>query len=278
MMDDLKEDKRERIVRWWKGLSRRAKIAGVSASLCLIGSPFAPSIFGPTWNLIQNVRICLWCNYISGNGEHSSAVSSPQNNNIQDSGGNRYLDLDKNPEQICLSSDVPVPCDTSHNGEMIVNASSCDPGVLVNYLGGIVSVDTPMSGISYESTPKGCRVKFPFYLEESVDGKWQDASRQLPELRSCFNPDRADQFVSCGEPHTGEVVYHQPDGDSAHLLCDAKAVDYMKTEKRKWEDILETKGIEDNGSWICVAETRNDNLLDGTLRSLGTQKIKTKPR
>ena len=237
------------------------------------------SIVAVTVNLLgDHNQFCLFCHNTTENKETSWATSRSYDNNATNIRDNKPQEPRQDSGQICLSSDVPVPCDTSHNGEMIVNASSCGPGVLVNYLGGIVKVDTPTPGISYESTPDGCRVKFPFSLEESVDGKWQDASRQLPELRSCFNPDRADQFVSCGEPHTGEVVYHQPDGDSTHLSCDAKAVDYMKTEKGKWEDTLETKGIEDNGSWICVAKTRNDNLLDGTLRSLGTQKIKTKPR
>lgn len=277
MKDNSKENKKERIIRWLKGRSKRVKIAGVSASLCLVGSPFAPSIFGPTWHYIQNIRICLGCKYFYGNEEHSSAASSPQDDNIQSSQSNQHAGLDKAPAQRCLLSDTPVPCDTSHDSEVIVNASTCDADALVSYLAGIVKVDTLSPGISYESTSDGCQVNFPFSLTGSVDGKWRDASRELPELRSCFNPDRADQFVSCGEPHIGEVVYNQSDGDSTHLSCEVKAEDYMKAEKERWQDTLTTEEITHDGTWLCVAKTRNDNLLDGTLRSLGTQRIKTKP-
>ena len=52
----------------------------------------------------------------------------------------------------------------------------------------------------------------------------------------------------------------------------------IDADEEKWQDTLKTEGIEYNGSWLCVARTRNDNLLDGTLRSLRAQKIKTKPR
>jgi len=181
--------------------------------------------------------------------------------------------------QKCLSSsETAVPCDTQHDGEVISSVSSCGSDVLVNYMGGNVAVDTLSPGISYEPISSGCKVSFPYSLEESVEGKWVADLRHLPGLRSCFNPDRADQVVGCNEPHTGEVVYSQSGGDGANLSCDAKAADYMDANKDKWQDMLKTEGIEHNGSWLCVAKTRNNNFLDGTLRSLGSQKIKTKPR
>ena len=72
------------------------------------------------------------------------------------------------------SSEKVVPCDTSHDSEVIANASSCDSDALVGYLGGKGGVDTPAFGISYEPglISNTCKVKFPFSLEESVGGKW----------------------------------------------------------------------------------------------------------
>ena len=185
-------------------------------------------------------------------------------------------------ERKCFWEDNSVPCDTSHNSEVITGISNCDSGELVRYLGGIANVDTFSPGISYElnsNNSSECKVTFPVSLRESIEGKWREPSlRQLPELRSCFNPDRADSIVGCNELHTGEVVYSQSGSDGTNLLCDMKAADYMDSDKEKWQDTLKTEEVEYNGSWLCVAKTRNNNLLDSTLRSLRTRKIETKPR
>ena len=274
--------KEENIFSRWK----RSIIALVTSG-AMVGGFFVYNFGSPSVNGIGSL-ISLGDINIGTNNKYSSreqndvasTVVSLQSGVVQSPLNGRSQESKMVTSQECLSSEKVVPCDTTHDSEVIANASSCDSDALVGYLGGKDGVDTLAFGISYEPglISDACKVKFPFSLEESVEGKWVADLRHLPGLRSCFNPDRADQVVGCNEPHTGEVVYSQSGGDGANLSCDAKAADYMDANKDKWQDMLKTKGIEHNGSWLCVAKTRNNNFLDGTLRSLGSQKIKTKPR
>lgn len=253
-------------------------LATISVTVALIGSIVSYSHNSTSWNAIGNF-ISIAIN-IGGDG--SSKENDNSNPSVASSEANHSKENIQQTVQGCSLLDSAVPCDMKHDSEVISNVSNCESDAVLNYLGGTPFVDTISPGISFESDADNsskCKVTFPVSVEGSIKGRWQEPSlHQLPELRSCFNPDRADQIVGCNEPHTGEVVYSQSNSDEADLSCDMKAVDYIDADEEKWQDTLKTEGIEYNGSWLCVARTRNDNLLDGTLRSLRAQKIKTKPR
>ena len=278
-LKNLKKEVNEKFLSWG-----RVKKFGKSPLSITIGSCTLVGITLVAFRIYVQFVIPITIVFIINNGpvglpdstiSGSSTSIRPQDVKTREGEQNKIVGHE------CLSVDKSVPCDTMHDAEVIVSDSSCGSEVLINYLDGKPMVDTISPGISYEPSSDNsvCKIKFPILLQDSIEGKWKEpSSHQLPELRSCFNPDRVDQVVGCNEPHTGEVVYSRSGGDGTNLSCDEKAVDYMDSDKEKWQDTLKTEEVEYNGSWLCVAKTRNNNLLDSTLRSLRTRKIETKPR
>jgi len=129
-------------------------------------------------------------------GDGSSKENDNSNPSVASSEANHSKENIQQTVQGCSLLDSAVPCDMKHDSEVISNVSNCESDAVLNYLGGTPFVDTISPGISFESDADNsskCKVTFPVSVEGSIKGRWQEPSlHQLPELRSCFNPDRAD--------------------------------------------------------------------------------------
>ncbi|MEX3632134.1 hypothetical protein [Rothia sp. LK2492] len=96
-------------------------------------------------------------------------------------------------------------------------------------------------------------------------------------LRECFDQ-QSNQFVSCGENHTGEVVARVPADSAEPLDCEAKADQHMGQKFASRHDELTFDKIPTPAAQRCVVSVRADNRwLDTSLRGLGTKALETRP-
>lgn len=179
----------------------------------------------------------------------------------------------------CLNTGSTVPCDTTHNQEVIAQGDTCSMDYFYTYTAGNKEYDIPAPEISVEESNKSCIANFPT-RSSSIQNIWNNLnySPEIDPLRACYAGSQASQkIVSCGEPHLGEVVSQQAESDPSSLSCEDRANTYMGTSTHMWHEDLKVVDPAPvwNGSRYCVLETRNNKPLESQLRNLKINKIIT---
>lgn len=179
----------------------------------------------------------------------------------------------------CLNSGSTVPCDTTHNQEVVAQGDTCSMDHFYTYTAGNKEYDIPAPEVSVEKSDESCIATFPI-RSSSIKNIWDSLnySPEIDPLRACYAGIQSSQkIVSCGEPHLGEVVYQQAESASEALNCEDRANTYMGTSTYMWRDDLKVVDPAPvlNGSRYCILETRNNKPLESQLRNLKINKIVT---
>ncbi|MGY1668859.1 hypothetical protein [Geodermatophilus sp. SYSU D00696] len=176
----------------------------------------------------------------------------------------------------CLSAtDHPLPCDGPHLAEVIGPASDCSESTLVRHLGGLAGVDvlTPDAGVAVTDIGgssvcighRGAGVVLTAHARDAlIDGRGD-------EWRWCID-DRSGRNVSCGEPHTAEVV-SDPPSDGEDLDCHRRADAYTATDLSEHVFELSVSPRGPAGAQQCVIAVRNDGSLTASLRDLRSRAL-----
>jgi protein kinase-like protein len=169
----------------------------------------------------------------------------------------------------CLDAGgAATSCDVAHAAEVIATDGTCDVEVLLAHLGGVAGEDVLRSSVAPVTRTVGgapvCVVDVPADASPSpardvLLGSTDDAWRRCG--------DQAGREVSCGAPHTTEVVAEAAAGET--LDCRARAGAYLG---RPFDQVdAELRFLpEDTG---CVVEVRGENVLVGSLRGLGADAL-----
>lgn len=169
-----------------------------------------------------------------------------------------------------------IACDRSHEAEVIGPSDNCTLDAAIHYLGGDPYLDVVSTSLKVTESEDSCILQVE---NEQISASFKDALflSSGVTLRECFDK-RSNQFVSCGENHTGEVVARVPADSVEPLDCEAKADQYMGQKFASRHDELTFDKILTSAAQRCVVSMRADNRwLDTSLRDLGTKALKTRP-
>lgn len=177
----------------------------------------------------------------------------------------------------CLGAEGQVvSCDTLHEAEIIGPSDNCNLDAVIHYLGGDPDLDVVSTSLKVTESDDSCILQVE---NKQVSASFKDALflSSGVTLRECFDK-RSNQFVSCGENHTGEVVARVPADSAEPLDCEAKADQYMGQKFASRHDELTFDKIPTSTAQRCVVSVRTDNRwLDTSLRGLGTKALETRP-
>lgn len=177
----------------------------------------------------------------------------------------------------CLGAEGQVvSCDTLHEAEVIGPSDNCTLDAAIHYLGGDPDLDVVSTSLKVTESNDSCILQVE---NEQVSASFKDALflSSGVTLRECFDK-RSNQFVSCGENHTGEVVARVPADSAEPLDCEAKADQYMGQKFASRHDELTFDKVPTSAAQRCVVSMRADNRwLDTSLRGLGTKALEIRP-
>ncbi len=155
-------------------------------------------------------------------------------------------------------------CAVAHAAEVVATDGPCDAAALLGHLGGVAGEDVLRTSVVPVSRPVGgtsvCVVDVP---PEAPAGAARDVllGPAGDAWRRCG--DQAGREVSCGQPHTTEVVAEAAAGET--LDCRERAGSYLG---RPFDQVdAELRLLEDASR--CVVEVRGTNVLVASLRRLG---------
>ena len=167
-----------------------------------------------------------------------------------------------------------VPCDAPHSAEVIPASTGCDVEDFARYAGGNPQVDVLRQDIRVLQKDGACFAEVP---GPDLRQGFQDILRHESgtQLRECVD-ERSGEMVSCGENHTGEVVFREDPAHPSDLRCEERAEEYLGTLlQRHYRElrIVSTEGSPRR----CVVEVRGANSLTDSLRSLGSKAVPIGP-
>ncbi len=174
----------------------------------------------------------------------------------------------------CLDGhDAATACDAPHVSEVFNASGDCSDDALLQYLGGlpgqdILRVDLRLRPISTTGSLL-CVVDKP---SQALVSNSRDAllNRSGDPWRRCH--DAIAREVSCAQPHTTEVVYEEQSAGE-DLDCRTRADAYLEIPFARHAAELEL--LQD--AKHCYVGVRGDDLLNGSLRRLGTKALPLEP-
>ncbi len=165
----------------------------------------------------------------------------------------------------CLdAAGAPTSCAVPHAAEVVATDGSCDVAALLGHLGGVAGEDVLRSTVApVTRTVAGtetCVVDVP---ADAPAGPARDVllGADGDAWRRCG--DQLGREVSCGQPHTTEVVAEASAGET--LDCRERAGDYLG---RPFDQVDGDLRLLEDAS-RCVVEVRGANVLVSSLRRLG---------
>lgn len=177
----------------------------------------------------------------------------------------------------CLGNSLQrTPCGLPHFFE-VFSASPCTYSELVAFLGGSSSVEVLLDGGDYKTvTLDGNTVcALAKSAEQGRAGTAKDIlqTSRGDDWRRCIDR-RINRQVACSKDHTGEIV-HLADG-AAEPNCLQHAEEYMKIPIDRVAPDLSISIASIDNIPACVVEARGNNILDASLRSIGTRVLPIK--
>ncbi len=170
----------------------------------------------------------------------------------------------------CVQGATTVPCDASHDREVISAGTDCTRDTLLDYLGGsAVDVLRPDLVVSTSQT-HGCTVGLSgATLSSSLKQMLPTSSGAA--LRWC----RADNgaTMQCTFPHGTEVVHQRRPGSTEELNCPGRLARYTEKTWPELSDSVRVDAERINNVDSCVVHPLGDNLFTNTLRGLRRSQI-----
>ena len=172
----------------------------------------------------------------------------------------------------CLAENKVVPCDMSHDSEVLPAATPCTTVGILHFLGGIQDLDTPGPWVTYHTIRDGDASGCVVTVATSITGGLTDAllGPAGDQLRRCWNSQQ-EREVTCAQAHTGEYVYLS-DSDS-NTDCTRRLEEYSNADTTRMSPYLDVRSVVLEGKMGCIAETRGDNLLQASIRRLGVKAL-----
>lgn len=174
------------------------------------------------------------------------------------------------PAGSCLQGAIKVPCDTSHEREVVSTATECTLPAVLDYLGGS-SVDVLRPDLVLSTKPtQGCTVGLATgTLNSAIKGMLTTSAGAT--LRWC----RADNgaTIQCTGPHAAEVVFQRRPGSTEELNCPARVAHYAEKAWRELSESIRVAAERLNNLDSCVVYPLGDNQFTNTLRSLRRSQI-----
>ncbi|MFC8040654.1 hypothetical protein ACFUOZ_14985 [Paenarthrobacter sp. NPDC057355] len=245
----------------WLNLGTMAALATIAALLVAVAT-FVLQFFGPASGL----------GAASVPGQ-STAASSQANVRTE-----TPRSTDPGPTAVeghCLNGSwASASCDRTHAAELVSDAGPCDLPALTQFAGGNVPADTLRRDlVPTVQDGVGCVVIVPSGLSSTIRNGLSGPDHAA--LRQCW--DRfADRDLSCDQTHTAEVVYTGPGTEAGN--CRSQADAYMADAFSRYEARLELLSRDADGGVSCLVQIKGSNVLEGSLRNLGTKALPSSPR
>lgn len=169
-------------------------------------------------------------------------------------------------ESSCFDDGQKVSCAARHSAEL-VQMDTCDQNSLSEYMGGDSDRDVVIGTLRVDAHEDGCLIS-GFNPEATVSVKDALKDQAGDAFRSCWDGS-ANAEVPCDVPHSAEQVFR---GGTDEIDCEQKYYEYVDRAYFRDKDDLALKLSSGTGS-SCWAEVRGNDLLKGSIRSLGDRAI-----
>jgi hypothetical protein len=180
----------------------------------------------------------------------------------------------------CLAYGHAVSCDAPHQSEVYSVNSACNMKDLVGYLGGTPDTDVLRSTIAPITVKlQGqtvCIVSIPSGAQTSGSVKQVLDTPGGDVWRRCLD-NRYGREVPCSDPHTDEFVFSGLLSPSESLDCTDRASRYLMATVAGLSTQLTVRDARQGTTLQCLVEVLGENVLNSSVRRIGTNALPITP-